>query len=229
MLQKGINQFAKMSCRWRYGRLLSAYVDDELDANAVQIIASHLSECARCRIEFEALRFAKKALVEFEIPAMRSPLVGGHVFRLPALKEVSPLKRLYSQKIAVPLPLAASVVIALISAILFATARNQRTPIQTTVSIPAQPSAVIKVVEVPVDRPIDRPIDRIVNRTVYLRQSGSGRVRGTRKENRFTSVPPDSKGNIAQNDTTTEWSASTLKDFRPAASANLRVVKEQEK
>jgi hypothetical protein len=226
MLQKGFDQFAKLSCRWRYGRLLSAYVDDELNANAAEAIASHLSDCARCRIEFDQLRFANGALAEFEIPPMRSPLVGGQVFQLPALKEVSPLKRLYSQKIAVPLPLAAGVVIALISAIVFATARNQRAPIQSTVSVPAPPSAVIKVVEVPVDR----PIDRVVTRTVYLRQSGSKRVRGAPKQNELTFDSPDSKGNIAQNDATTaEWSDSTLKDFRPAASANLRVVKEHEK
>jgi len=221
MLQKGSAQFAKLSCRYRYGRLLSAYLDNELNAHAAEAIASHLRECTRCRMEFEPLRFANRALGEFEIPPMPSPMIGAHVFRLPALKEVSLLKRLYSQRIAVPLPLAAGLSIALIGVTLFAIGRNRRTSIQSTLSVPAPASVVIKVVEV--------PVDRVITRTVY-QQPAYRRLRSTPKGNRFTFNPPDSKWNIAQNDTTAaEWSDSTLKDFRPAASANLRVVKEHEK
>lgn len=218
MLQKGIDQVAKLSCRWRYRHLLSAYLDNELSAHAAAPIANHLRECARCRIEFEQLRFANRALVEFEIPPMRTPLIGGPVLRQPASKEVSPWQRLFSQKIAVPLPLAAGLVIAMISATFFAIGRSQRTPIQLAASVPEPPSAVIKVVEV--------PVDRVVTRTVYLRRSGPRRVRSDPNATEFTLTPPDSKGNIARN---AEWSDSTLKDFRPAASANLRVVKEHEK
>lgn len=218
MLKKGFDQLAKLGCRWRYSRLLSAYLDNELDADAAEPIANHLRECARCRVEFEQLRFANRALVEFEIPPMRNPLIGAQVFRLAASKEVAPWQRLFSQKIAVPLPLAACVVISLISATFFAVDRNQRTPIQSAVSVSKPPSEVIKVVEV--------PVDRVVTRTVYFRQSDPVRVRRAPKATEFTFVPPDSKGDIARN---TDWSDSTLKDFRPAASANLRVVKEHEK
>jgi len=222
MLKKRIDRLAKLGCRWRYGRLLSAYLDHEVDAQAEGVIAGHLRQCARCRVEFEQLRFANRALVEFEIPPMRGPLSVGQVFQLPALKEVSPKKRLYSQKIAVPLPLAAGFVIALIGATLFAIGDDQPTQIQSPGLVPSPSAAVIKVVEV--------PVERVVIRTVYSRRSVSSRVRGAQKEKEFTLTPSDSKGDIARNGgKSLEWSDSTLKDFRPAASANLRVVKEHEK
>jgi anti-sigma factor RsiW len=219
MLQKEIDQLAKLGCRWRYGHMLSAYLDHELDARAEEVIAGHLRECARCRAEFEQLRFANTALAEFEIPPTRGPLSSELVFQLPVLKKVSRLRRLYSQKIAVPLPLAAGIAITLISASLFAISRNQRAPIQSIASVPTPPPAVIKVVQV--------PVERVVTRTVYSRVSVSKRVRGIRKKNEFTLTP---SGNIAQNaGRTVEWSDRTLKEFRPASSANLRVVKEHEK
>ncbi len=221
MLQRGFDRFAKLSCRWRYGRLLSAYLDHEVDAQAEEVIAGHLRECARCRVEFEQLLFANRALVEFEIPPMRNSQSGGQVFQLATLNETSPRKRLYTQKIEVPLPLAAGVVIALVGATLFAISRNQLTPIQSTVSVPIPPSAIVKVVEV--------PVERVVIRTVYSKRSGSRRAGAPRKEKEFTLTPPDSKGDIAHNASKVEWSDSILKDFRPAASANLRVVKEHEK
>lgn len=221
MLQKGFDQVAKLGCRWRYDRQLSAYLDNELNAQSEKVIAGHLRECGRCRVSFEQLRYAKRALVEFEIPQTRRPLSGGQVFQLPVSKEVFFLKRLYSQRIAVPVPLAAGVVIALIGATLFALGRNQR-PIQSIVSVPAPSSAVIKVVDV--------PVERVVTRIVYSRRSRYKRVRATQKENGFTLTSPELKDDLAQNARgTVEWSDSTLRNFRPAASANLRVVKEHEK
>jgi hypothetical protein len=218
MLQKGFDQFAKLGCRWRYSRLLSAYLDDELDAQTADNIARHLRACSCCRADFEQLRLANKALLEFEIPPMRPPLIGGPVFCLPVLKKDSSFKRLCSKKIAVPLPLAAGLSIALLVGALFTTGRDQQTSVQSISPVPASASAMIKVVEV--------PVDRVVNRTVYVRKPAFRRVQDGRK--RIT--PPDLKGNIAQSDTpVTGWSDSTLKDFRPAASANLRVVKEQDK
>ncbi|MCM3869099.1 MAG: zf-HC2 domain-containing protein [Pyrinomonadaceae bacterium] len=222
MLQKGFDQFAKLSCRWRYGRLLSAYLDHEVDAQVEGVIAGHLHECARCRVEFEQLRFANRALVEFEIPPMRNPQSGGQVFQLPAITAVSARKKLYSQRIAVPVPLAAGVAIALVGATLFAMSRNQQPPIQSTVLLPAPSFTDIKVVEV--------PVERVVIRTVYSKRPGSRRVREAGKDKQLLLTPPDSKADIARNATRkVEWSDSTLKDFRPAASANLRVVKEHEK
>jgi Putative zinc-finger len=220
MLQKGFDRFAKLGCHWRYGRLLSAYLDNELSAQEGGVINSHLLDCASCRVELEQLRFANRALVEFEIPPMRNSLMGGPVFQ-PRIKQVSPLKRVYSRKIVMPLPLAAGVAIALIGATFFVISSSKRTPIQSTVSVPAPSSAVIKVVEV--------PVERVVIRTVYSRRSGARRVRGIRKENEVA-PQPQSNADIARNGSRTiEWSDSTLKDFRPAASVNLRVVKGHEK
>ncbi|MGH9959748.1 MAG: hypothetical protein ACREBC_21935, partial [Pyrinomonadaceae bacterium] len=50
--------------------------------------------------ELEQLRFANRALVEFEIPPLRSSISGGNLLRLPPLNSTLTLKRLYSQKIS---------------------------------------------------------------------------------------------------------------------------------
>jgi Putative zinc-finger len=222
MLKKGFDRFVKLGCSWRYGSLLSAYLDNELDAHAEGLVARHLRECARCRVEFEQLRFASKAMVEFEVPPTRGTQPAGQVFQLPVAREVSPARRLYSRRIEVPLPLAAGVVIALIGVGLFAIGRNQRTPIQSYATVPPPASEVIKVVEV--------PVERVVTRRVYSSRSDSRRIRTNGKQNDFTLTAPNSKGDIAQNPRrTAEWSDSALRDFRPAVSANLRVVKGNEK
>ena len=218
MLKKGVDELRKLSCRWIYGRRLSAYLDHELDDFGVSTTANHLSECPRCQAELEQLRFANRALAEFEIPLMSSQVPSGNVFRLPRAKQVSALKRLVSHKIAIPLPLAAGLLICFISVTLLAFIKNQRTLDQLPTSA-ASPSVVIKKVEV--------PVERVITRTVYVRQPVSRRAQISPRN---TFISPHSKENIAQNNPrTAEWSDDVLKGFRPAVNANLRVVKEHEK
>ncbi len=221
MLQKGLDELRKLSCRWVYGRRLSAYLDHELDNFAARTTANHLSECARCQAELEQLGFANRALAQFEIPFMSSQVPGGNVFRLPQVREVSRLKRLVCHKIAVPLPLAASLLICLISVTLLALFGSKRTSAQLATSAPS-PSVVIKIVEV--------PTDRVITRTVYVKQPVSQRVQISPQKNIKPFISHDSKENIAQNNSkAAEWSDDVLKGFRPAANANFRVIKEDEK
>lgn len=220
MWQQALDRLAKFFCLLRYRHRLSAFLDNELDVPSAKAIAEHLSACTHCRVEVEQLRFASRALVELELLRARSSRLRGQVFRLTALKEVSPLKRFYSQKIGVPLPLAAGLSIVFVSVILLTIFRNPRPSTQSGAPLPA-PSVVIKVVEV--------PVDRVVTRTVYLKQPRSSTVRGTREEDRFTTTNSDYQRNIAQNNPMAQWSNSILKEFRPAASANFRVVREPER
>jgi putative zinc finger protein/galactose oxidase-like protein/FecR-like protein/Kelch motif protein len=53
----------------RYRRLLSPYIDAELDRVARRRIESHLGACARCRAEYEHLVFASKALSNLSLPS----------------------------------------------------------------------------------------------------------------------------------------------------------------
>jgi hypothetical protein len=220
MLKIGLGQFAKLSCRWRYGSLLSAYLDNELTPLAKKAVAGHLQNCVRCRVEFEQMQFASRAMDELEIPVSRAQGSLGQVFQLP-VRKVSPFKKLYGRKVAVPLPVAAGVIVALIGATLFAITSNERSAIQQTTSGTVPSFTAIKVVEV--------PVERVVTRVIYSKRSNKN-VRGPRQKHEFVSSPPKSQRHIAQNaGQTAEWSDNTLKDFRPAASANLRLVKEQEK
>lgn len=220
MWQQALDRLAKFFCLLRYRNRLSAFLDNELDVPSAKAIAEHLSACVHCRVEVEQLRFASRALVELELLRARRSPMRGQVFRLTALKEVSLLKRFHSQKIGVPLPLAAGLSIVFVSVILLAIFRNPRPSTQSGAPLPA-PSVVIKVVEV--------PVDRVVTRTVYLKQPRSSTVRGTREEDRFTTTNFEHQRNIAQNNPLGQWSNSTLKEFRPAASANFRVIREPER
>lgn len=218
MLQKGLNKWRKLSCWWVYGRRLSAYLDHELNDLAARTTANHLNQCARCQAHLEEVRFANRALAEFEIPFMSSQLPSGNVFRLPQVKKVSRLKSLAYHKIQVPLPLAAGLLIGLFTVTFFAVFGKQRTADKATTPA-TSPSVVIKRVEV--------PVDRVITRTVYVKQR-QVQILPRKDMNQLTS--PDSKENIAQNNSqAAEWSDHVLKGFRPAVDANLRVVKEHEK
>lgn len=220
MLKKGVAELRKLRCRWVYGHRLSTYLDHELSDFEARTTANHLNECPRCQAELEQLQFANRALAEFEIPLMSSQLLG-NVLRLPQVKEVSRLKRLARHKIAVPLPLAAGLLICLISVSLLALFGRQRTLGQSATSAPSPP-AVIKIVEV--------PRDRVFTRTVYVKQPVSRRVQISQRINMNPSISPHAKENIAQNNSkATEWPNDVLKGFRPAVNANFRVVKGHEK
>lgn len=220
MLQKGLDELRKLTCRLVYGRRLSAYLDHELNDFAERNTTNHLTECARCQAELEHLRFANRALAEFEIPFMSSQLPGANVFRLPPVKHVSLLKRLAFHKIQVPLPVAVGLLICLISVTLLAILANQRPAGQSATSA-TSPSIVIQRVEV--------PVDRVITHTVYIKQPVSRRVQNSSgKELKLNS--PHAKENIAQNNSKApEWSDDVLRGFRPAVDANLRVIKEHEK
>lgn len=220
MLQKGLDELRKLSCWWIYGRRLSAYLDHELNDLAARTTANHLGECERCQAQLEEVRFANRVLAEFEIPFMSTQLPSGNVFRLPQVKQVSRLKRLACHKIQVPLPLAAGLLIGLITITLLAVG-NQ--PTADEAATPAtSPFVVIKRVEV--------PVDRVITRTVYVNQPGSRQAQILPRKDMNQLTSPHSKENIAQNNSKApEWTDDVLKGFRPAVDANLRVIKGHEK
>ena len=212
-MMNGLDELRKLGCWWRYGRRLSAYLDRELNADAVRATAGHLSNCESCRIELEQLRFASRALVEFETPFMRAPIVAGNVFRMPQPREVSFFKRLCSQKLTVPLPLALALLGIAVSAFIWTGASGQ-----PAMAVPAAPDVVVEIVRV--------PVDRVVTRTVYVKQPSSQRTQLSERKKRH-SISANSSESLAHNNSGSGW-ADALKDFRPAANANLRVIKEQE-
>src|SRR5262245_36738188 len=57
MLIACVKQLMRPGC-WRYQRLLSPYLDDELDQGAAARLERHLAGCAACRTQSENMRFA---------------------------------------------------------------------------------------------------------------------------------------------------------------------------
>ena len=213
---KGLERLRKLSCWWRYGRRLSVYLDDELSRDAARATTSHLSNCAYCRVELETLRLANRALHEFEMPVMLTPIVAGNVYRLPQPKEVSFFKKLCSQRITVPLPFAAGLSVAVVGIAVsgFVWIGTTDGPAMT---VPAATPVVVEFVKV--------PVDRVVTRTVYVKQPASGQVQVSSGKN---GISAESNKSLAHNSGSREWADNALKDFRPAANANFRVIKEHE-
>jgi anti-sigma factor RsiW len=67
MLIAFVKQLMRPGC-WRYRRLLSPYLDDELDQGAASRLESHLADCASCRSRSENLRFAARLVANLQLP-----------------------------------------------------------------------------------------------------------------------------------------------------------------
>jgi Putative zinc-finger len=215
MLRKGIS---KLACRWRFAQLMSAHVDHELDGKTSKSMDDHLQECEGCRTEYENLRFARKAMMQFEIPAPRGSWDRGRVLASTATESTSLFKNLFSHKVSLPLPIAAGLLLVVFIAFLFMLRGRQAERSQTT---PSQPQpAVVKIVEMPVER----TVEKIITRTVFVRRTAPKTV--TPPENLNA---PDANADLARvKSNSSQWWNRNLESFRPASSANLRVVKEQE-
>jgi hypothetical protein len=60
---KTLKRVASLRCFWRYGPLLSPYIDGELDERRRALVERHIARCEGCRAESEDLSFASRALL----------------------------------------------------------------------------------------------------------------------------------------------------------------------
>jgi hypothetical protein len=68
MFLSRLRQLAHHGFRWRTRRLITPYLDGELDRVARARLEQHLDQCALCRAECESLRFASQAVSHFALP-----------------------------------------------------------------------------------------------------------------------------------------------------------------
>lgn len=207
MWQSGIRTIA---CSLRYQRLLSAYIDSELGKTDAEGVAQHLRQCTQCGAREQQLRLARNALTALEIPPTRTQW-SGDINHLPRHQSPSMFARFWTYRIDVPLPMAVCLMIALLATTIF-TLGTKATKDEPLPVIPTAKNEAVKIVEV--------PVERVVMRTVYINQKRSSL---NQKGMRRSLTEPGS--NSAKRNS---WSTNQLEAFRPAASANLRVVKEPE-
>jgi anti-sigma factor RsiW len=230
MLEKLSGWRARLPCISEHRHNLSAYLDGELDLRRRASLEKHLAACMRCRARSEQLRLASRAMSHFVVPPARVP--AWQFAERPARPGSSPiasLRRFWTMKLSVPAPVAATASLALVcaAAVLFTTYLNQSRmsvePLPTSALVPQT-----KIIEVPVER------ERIVTRTIYA-------VRGARPvgasqpdwtANKPQRAPLMAEGATREQDATAGnkelMTAASLAGFRPAADANLRIVKEPE-
>ncbi|MGH9942143.1 MAG: anti-sigma factor family protein [Pyrinomonadaceae bacterium] len=221
---------AKLPCRGP-GRDLSAYLDGELAADDRAAVERHLGACPRCRVEYDQLRFASRALTHFTMPEMSAPPFRQAEQPWAALRQsaphASPLGRFWATKIAVPAPAVAALAATIILAVALFAGRAART--QTPPRLPpAGPPATVetRIIEVPVEREVVR--ERVVTRYIHARQPRplqAPAVGTKRRAPQLAERAPAANIGTGDGNKTTGARAS-LEGFRPAADAKLRIVKE---
>lgn len=60
-------------CRSKARRLISSYVDDELDAEDKAQVEIHLNKCPKCKEIYQNLLFAKNSIKYIQIPQPAEP------------------------------------------------------------------------------------------------------------------------------------------------------------
>ena len=82
----------QIPCR-ECGRMLSAYLDQELSPPRVNELEAHLAVCQQCRAELASLRATVDTLLALQVPELRQGL-DALIMRRIAEREQKPLRRL---------------------------------------------------------------------------------------------------------------------------------------
>ncbi|HEX8143317.1 MAG TPA: zf-HC2 domain-containing protein [Pyrinomonadaceae bacterium] len=222
---------AKLPCISQHKRNLSAYLDGELEGNARAGVEDHLSSCYSCRAEYQELRLASRALSYFVVPESSPPNWQPALMaqRSRDNAPVAALKRCFAMKVAVPVPVFAGLLVAIILAawlLLMRPGLTARSVPAPSASADAPPAAVI---EVPVEREVVR--ERVVTRVIYSRRarpSPASRRRTAEEELRGTTLIAGRRpaADVRGANAAAAFTRASLAGFRPARTADLRIVKE---
>lgn len=202
-----------LRCASDFRRRLSHYVDGELDFAAQERIAEHISECERCRQEYDALLFAKRAALNLSRASVVAPTWDAE--RAPAQaarreSAASALARIFGARISVPAPLFAIALLFVIACALVAARSMRRVDNGGANAFQTYPTYDSRESAAP-PQTHETVRERIVTRTVYVARP---------REKRSSA--------LRQGETAMRRENGALEGFRPIADARLRVVKESE-
>jgi anti-sigma factor RsiW len=223
---------AHLPCVSEHKRNLSAYLDGELDKSTRSGVEAHFAECHSCWAEYNELRFASRALSHFVVPDVPRPLwqpVGTTVQREDAAP-IAALKRCWAMKVAIPAPVFAGLLAAIILGAWASFSRPNGMQQNVVAQSPVAESPQAKVIEVPVVREVVR--ERVTTRIVYARPSrsnASGRRRSVPEASPASTFIAERRPVVrGRNAAGAEFTRVSLAGFRPARTADLRIVKEPE-
>lgn len=107
------NLYHHLRCAWRYDRLLTPYVDGELDEGARARLHAHLAQCGRCRAAVEEQRFAADLLAKLMLPASPEtapPFAAARVAQFPSWRAADAPR---ARRLLTPLRISAAVLFAI--------------------------------------------------------------------------------------------------------------------
>ena len=225
---------AHLPCLSEHRRNLSAYLDGELERSARAGVEAHFAQCHRCWAEYNELRFASRALSHFVLPETTRPVWQQpvNIAGQSSLDEATAaLKRCWAMKVAIPAPIFAGLTVVIILGAWLSLSRSKEMDKGVAVQSTVVESPRAKVIEVPVVREVVR--ERVTTRIVYARQprpTASDRSRFVPEELTASTLTAERRPAITRGMSRAgaEFSRVSLAGFRPARTADLRIVKEPE-
>lgn len=223
---------AHLPCVSEHKRNLSAYLDGELDKSTRSGVEAHFAECHSCWAEYNELRFASRALSHFVVPEAARPhwQPVGMAGRAEDSATMAALKRCWAMKVSIPAPVLAGLLVALILGAWVSLSRSNATQQNVAAQSSVVESPQAKVIEVPVVREVVR--ERVTTRIVYARQprpTASGRRRSAPEALPASTLIAERRPVVrGKNVAGVEFTRVSLAGFRPARTADLRIVKEPE-
>lgn len=233
MLRRTSGWRAHLPCLSEHKRNLSAYLDGELERSARAGVEAHFAECHRCWAEYNELRFASRALSHFVLPQTTRPVWQQpvHIAGQSQLDAaIAALKRCWAMKVAIPAPVFAGLLVAIILGAWLSLNRSNEMYKGVAAQSTVVESPQAKVIRVPVVREVVR--ERVTTRIVYARQprpTTSDRSRFVPEELPASTLIAERRPVVrSRNAAGAEFSRVSLAGFRPARTADLRIVKEPE-
>lgn len=223
---------AHLPCLSEHKRNLSAYLDGELDKTTRAGVEAHFARCHSCWSEYNELRFASRSLSHFVVPDVPRPVWRPTVkaARSHEAASIAALKRCWAMKVAIPAPVFAVLLAAIILGAWLSLSRSNGMQRSLTAQSSVEAAPQAKVVEVPVVREVVR--ERVTTRIIYARQprpKAAGRHRSVPEAlpapTLIAERRPVARGRNAAG---AEFTRVSLAGFRPARTADLRIVKEPE-
>jgi anti-sigma factor RsiW len=177
---------------------VSVYIDHEMSLPEREVFEQHLKNCSICQAECEEIRFAKNMMQRLQLQG--GPVQVGVTSRIQSLTSTKPgFRGLLHRTVSLPVPVAAVLAVLLLLPTLFVWKSSKQLPAVTK-----------ETVEVQV------PVERLVTQTVYVQSPAPKNPRGVKRQivRRPNGAKPSRPPTI-----------DSLDGFRPADTANLRVIK----
>lgn len=201
----------------------------ELGEDERSLLLSEIERCPECLGEYSSMRGTMRVFdhaVEASLPAesfwpqhheaLRQHLA---INSSPVATRQEPFwKRFFALKLHVPVPVAAAVIISLLTLSVLALRSSTTTPAQTLAAQPLlAPQTPPRIVEIPIVR------EKVITHTVYVEKTRRGMKDELSQSSKSQRVAPSVREK--ENDQEGLFTRASLTDFQPPDEMRIRIIK----